>query len=195
MVEKRTDRIQIQNFASRGVEIFDNVERHLQSLVEKAATVNYRGPNALSFKTACVNHAVAFADSTSNTMSQMNNVVQSNTTFIATALGGQNISLDPPTVKIDPPAIDPDESVEAAEDTALRQLHQDIKVIFSSIIALFDENLANFNRLGIDGWWGPEYDNANVALTRLTNDAVETCNQSRTAMMNDVQTQIDILFR
>ena len=35
MVEKRTDRVQIQNYAGRGVELFDRIEVSLQSLVEQ----------------------------------------------------------------------------------------------------------------------------------------------------------------
>lgn len=194
MVEKRTDRIQIQNFATRGVEIFDSVEQNLQVLVEKAANVNYQGPNARAFKTACVNHAVAFAEETTRTMGQMNDVVQANTSFIAQALGGQSISLDPPQVAIQPPAINIDESIEQADDTALNQLRDDIESLFNTVNALFDENLVNFNKLGVDGWWGPEYDNTQGDLTRLTGSAVDSCNQSRAAMVRDVQAQIDALF-
>ena len=194
MVQKRTDRIQIQNYASRGVEIFDSVEQNLQALVEAAATVNYQGPNARAFKTACVDHAVVFADAATKTMFQMNDAVETNTTFIATALGGQRIFLDPPSVAIQPPAISTDESIEQADDAALNHLRDEIETIFSSITSLFEENLTHFNKLGVDGWWGPEYDDALAALTRLTNSAVDTCNQSRTVMMKDVQTQIDILF-
>lgn len=194
MVEKRTDRIQIQYFATRGVEIFDIVEQNLQTLVEKAANVNYQGPNALAFKTACVNHAVAFAEHTTKTMGQMNDVIQANTTFIATALGGNPISLEPPNVTISPPAINIDESIEQADDLALHQLRDDIENIFATVTSLFDENMANFNKLGVDGWWGPEYDNTQGALTRLTSAAVNGCNQSRLAMSNDIQNQIDILF-
>ena len=194
MVQKRTDRIQIQNFANRGIEIFDSVQLKLQALVEEAAGVNYQGPNARAFKTACVNHATAFADETSKTMKQMNDAVQINTTFIATALGGNAISLDPPTVAIQPPTISIDESVEQADDAALDELRQSIESIFTSITSLFDENLNNFNQLRVDGWWGPEYDNTQASLTRLTGSAVDACNQSRTAMMSDVQKQIEILF-
>ena len=194
MVEKRTDRLQIQNFARSGVEIFGRVQQNLQSLVERAAGVNYRGPNARAFKTACVNHALDYAESTSTTMRKMNDVIEQNTSFIAVNLGGERISLEPPAVVIQPPAIDTDESVEAADDTALTQLRQDIENIFSSISSLFEENMSNFNRLGDDGWWGPEYDNTQADLTRLTHAAVDSCNQSRIAMVGDVQTQIDILF-
>ncbi|MYH95343.1 MAG: hypothetical protein F4010_00765 [Cenarchaeum sp. SB0669_bin_11] len=194
MVEKRTDRIQIQEFASRGVDIFDSIEQNIQVLVEKAANVNYQGPNARAFKTACVNHAIDFAEQTTKTMGQMNDAIQTNTTFIATALGGQPISLDPPQVAIQPPAINIDESIEQADDVALHQLRDDTESIFATVTSLFDENLTNFNKLGVDGWYGPEYDNTRDALTRLTGTAVDGCNQSRTAMVKDVQTQIDILF-
>ena len=124
----------------------------------------------------------------------MNDIVQSNTTFIARALGGQPISLDPPRVAIQAPVINIDESIEQADYAALSQLHQDIEIIFNSIISLFQENMANFNRLGIDGWRGPEYDHTQATLIRLTGNAEDGCNRSRDAMMRDVQTQIDILF-
>lgn len=194
MVQKRTDRVQIEDFANRGIEIFDRVEKNFQQLVEKAANVNYHGRNARAFKTACVKRAVDFAASTSMTMTKMSDVVESNTSFIATALGGARIELNPPSVKIQPPTISTDESVEQADDTALNQLRQDVESIFGAVIASFEENLANFNKLGVDGWQGPEYDDTLSALTRLTGDAVDGCNQSRTAMMQDIQTQIDILF-
>lgn len=194
MVEKRTDRIQIKDFASRGVEIFHDVGQNMQTLVEKAATVNYRGPNARLFKTACVNHALQFSEQTTARMVQMNDAIEANTSFIATALGGQPITLNPPTVAIAPPAISADESVEAADDTALNQLRDDTDVIYSSVISLFEENLANFGKLGVDGWWGPEYDATQEALARLTASAVEASNHSRAMMVNDIQTQIDMLF-
>ena len=194
MVEKRTDRVQILEFARQGVEIFNNVEQNLQMLVEKVATVNYRGPNARAFKTSCVRLATGFAESTSRTMTQMSNVVEVNTTYIAKALGGEAISLEPPNVAINPPSIDTDESVEAAEDTALSQLRQDIDNIYTTIVSLFEENLANLTKLGVDGWWGPEYDETHDGLTRLTGTVVDACNQSRSGMMKDIQSQIDLLF-
>ena len=194
MVLKRTDRVQIQDFANRGIEIFDRVEQNLQALVENAATVNYQGPNARAFKTACVSHAVNFAEATTRTMLEMNDIIQSNTSFIAVALGGHAITLDPPNVNITAPSINIDESIEQADQASLGQLHQDIDNIFNSIISLFHENMANFNKLQADGWWGPEYDNTQAALTRLTGTAEDGCTQSRTAMMRDVQTQIDVLF-
>ena len=119
MVQKRTDRVQIQDFANRGIEIFDRVEQTLQALVDSAASVNYQGPNARVFKTACVSHAVDFAGATTRTMTTMNEVVQDNTSFIATALGGQRITLDPPNVTIQSPAINIDESVEQADHRRL----------------------------------------------------------------------------
>ena len=166
----------------------------MQSLVEKAATVNYRGPNARLFKKGCVDHALLFTEQTTAKMVQMNDAIEANTSFIATALGGQPITLQPPTVAISPPDISADESIEAAEDTALNQLRDDVESIYSAIVSLFEDNLANFRKLGIDGWWGPEYDLTLEALTRLTASAVEASNDSRAMMVNDIQTQIDMLF-
>ena len=195
MVVKQTDRIQIQNFANSGVEIFKRVEIKLQELVEKAATVDYQGPNAHAFKTACVRHAVEFAEQTSGTMRQMSEAIEQNTSFIATALGGQHISLDPPRVSITPPTIKSAGGVEKADDTALRGLSGDIDSIFNTIRSQFEENEHNFAALGLNGGWlGPEYENTRAALTRLTQAALEGCDRSRKAMNADIEEQISILF-
>lgn len=194
MVEKRTDRAQIQTYANHSVDIFDQIGVALQSLVEQTAHVNYRGPNARTFKTQCATNAVAFADVTSQTMQRMTEVIQGATTFIAMGLGGRPIVLDTPNVSVPMPVISADESVEAAEDTALLQLRQAADALYSQITSLFEENLGNLERLGIDGWWGPEYDDALHNMSRLTNSAIDRCEQSRTNMTNDIQRQVDILF-
>ena len=194
MVEKRTDRVQIQNFASRGVELFDRIEVSLQSLVEQTANVNYRGPNARMFKTQCASNAVEFAEATNQTMAQMSDLVEDATSFIATALGGQAINLEPPSVSVRMPVISADESVEAAEDTALLQLRQEVDVLYSEVVISFEENLSNLETLGMDGWWGPEYDDALGSMRRLTSVAVDRCEESRTNMTTAIQNQVDMLF-
>ena len=194
MVEKRTDRVQIQNYANRGVDIFDQIESSLQSLVEQTANVNYRGPNALLFKTQCTTNAIDFAQATSQTMEHMSNAIQNATNFIATTLGGNPITLEPPSLGVAMPVISADESVEAADDTALLQLRDQVNVLYSEIVACFEENLGNLERLGVDGWWGPEYDDALTNVQRLTTLAVDRCDQSRNNMATTIQTQVDLLF-
>lgn len=194
MVEKRTDRVQIQNYANRGVDIFDRIEVSIQSLVEQTANVNYRGPNARLFKTQCTTNAVAFAEATNSTMQQMSDLIEDATTFIATTLGGQPINLEPPNVSVHMPVISADESVEAAEDTSLNQLQQEVTVLYSEVVTLFEENLANLEALGVDGWWGPEYDEALVSMQRLTGAAIDRCDASRAEMTSAIQTQVDALF-
>ena len=194
MVEKRTDRAQIRSYASRGVEIFDGIEGSLQALVEQTANVNYRGPNARLFKTQCTTNAVAFAEATNSTMQQMSNLIEEATTFIATTLGGQRISLEPPSVSVRMPVISADESVEAAEDTALNQLEQEVTVLYSEVVTLFEENLTNLEALGVDGWWGPEYEEALASMQRLTGAAIDRCDASRGEMTSAIQTQVQMLF-
>ena len=194
MVEKRTDRVQIQNYANRGVEVFDRIEVSVQSLVEQTANVNYRGPNARMFKTQCATNAVEFAEATNQTMVQMSELIEGATSFIATALGGQAIGLEPPNVTVRMPVISGDDSVEAAEDTALLQLRQEVDVLYAEVVALFEENLGNLETLGVDGWWGPEYDDALASMQRLTGVAVDRCEESRANMTNAIQTQVDMLF-
>ncbi len=194
MVEKRTDRQQILTYARAGVEIFNGLEAQIIRLVDNTAAVNYRGANAVQFKTKCTNAAVDFGNETQQRMTQMSNVVQEATTFIATALGGQRITLEPPTIAVVMPAIDTDESVEAAEDNALVQLRTDVSASFNEMVRLFEENLTNFNSLGVDGWWGPEYDEAQVSLNQLTRGAIDACQQAEAAITTDITTQVEVLF-
>ena len=194
MVIKRTDRVQIQNYAQSGVELFDQIETQLLILVEHTATVNYFGPNAHTFKTACATNAVDFAEATSRTMFRMSYLIEDATSFIAEALGGQRITLEPPSVSVALPTINADEGFEQAESEALHHLRQQVDGLYATIVSLFDQNLKNFDRLGTDGWLGPEYDEARLAMGQLTTLAVDRCDQSRTTMTTTIQQQIDALF-
>ena len=84
--------------------------------------MNYRGPNARMFKTQCASNAVDFAEGTNQTMVQMSDLVEGATSFIATRVGWSGrLIWRHPSVSVLMPVISADESVEAAEDTALLQ--------------------------------------------------------------------------
>lgn len=193
MTVKQTDRVQIQKFGTEGVALFDEIEVQLKALVDETATVNYRGQNALDFKTKCTQNAVDFAAYATQSMQQMSDSITDATTYIASALGGAPISLEPPTVIIQMPSIDADTSVETAEDGPLIALRDNVKTICDQIEANFTQNKANLQALGSDGWVGPEYDEAVVEVNGLTESMVEVVDNTRTVMMQDINSQLAAL--
>lgn len=193
MTVKQTDRAQIVAFGDRGREIFDQIEIQLRNLVTNVADVNYRGRNAFEFKTACVNYSVDFSNTCTTNMQMISSSITNATTYIATALGGDSINLEPPTVMIEAPAVSADTSVESAEDGPLITLRGTVEASFNEIDRLFSENLTNFQGLGNDGWIGPEYDAALDDVTRITLKANEEIGASRTTIVNAINAQLQAL--
>jgi hypothetical protein len=190
---KQTDRAQIMQFGERGVEIFNEVEGLLRALVDQTAGVHYRGANALEFKTKCANNAVDFANRCTQSMQQMSTAITDATTYIATALGGSPISLDPPMVTVEMPAIDADTSVEAAEDEPLRTLRDDVSTTCDQINTLFEENHSNLQALGQEGWVGPEYDEVLSQVTSLTLVVTDDVTSTKTVITGDISGQLEAL--
>ena len=193
MTVKQTDRVQITQYGERGVEIFNQIEGLLRALIDETATVNYRGANALDFKTKCTNHAVDFGNVCTQSMQQMSTAISEATTQIATALGGSPINLDPPTVTLQLPGIDADTSVETAEDAPLLALRDTVQSTCDQIAGLFEENLTNLQALGQDGWIGPEYDEALSQVSALTTTVTDDVTNTRTAISGDITGQLDAL--
>jgi hypothetical protein len=193
MTVKQTDRVQIESFGTRGRELFDQIEGQLKTLVINVAGVNYEGANAFEFKTACTNYTVDFANVCNSNMQNISQTITNATSYIAQALGGQPISLDPPTVAVESPAINADTSVETAEDGPLLTLRDTVTTNFNAIESCFNENLSNFQSLGVDGWIGPEYDAALDDVTLITTKASEEVTAARTTIANAINAQLQAL--
>ncbi len=193
MTVKQTDRVQIQKFGTDGVALFNEIEVLFKGMVDETATVNYAGQNALDFKTKCTQNAVDFAQYCTTGMQQMAASITEATTYIASALGGAPIDLEPPTIAIEMPSIDADTSVETAEDGPLVSLRDAVKSICDQVEAKFEQNQTNLANLGADGWVGPEYDEALSEVTTLTTNIVEAVTNTRTVMMTDIDNQLQAL--
>lgn len=193
MTIKQTNRDLIKQFAQNGKDLFDQIELDLKSLVVQTAEVAYTGQNALTFKTNCTKAAVDFSVSCSQTMTQISDVVSEQTSHIATALGGDAIHLEPPTLQIEMPKIDADTSVEMADSKPLTGLRTSIERSFNEIENAFQDNLNNLVTLGQEGWIGPEYDETLSQVSSLTNAAVIEVGEAKTKMAGDISTQLESL--
>lgn len=193
MTTKQTDREQIQQFGTRGVEIFNEVETLMAAVVDETATVAYRGENALQFKTKCTQNAVDFGNRCTTAMQSIATTISDATSFIAQNLGGSAISLEPPSVNIEMPSIESDTSVESADAGPLRTLSNNIQSTFGNMTDLFEENLSNLEALGSDGWIGPEYDEALSQVSTITSSILEDIDNTKTVMVTDITGQLEAL--
>jgi len=192
-ITKQTDRAQIQNYSNTGISLFNQIEAGLLNLVGETAVVAYKGANALAFKTKCTSNAVEFANTCSQNMQQMSDIITQACTFIASALGGAVITLDPPTMVVDLPAIDADTSVESATDGPLRDLAMSTGRIYDAVEQSFAANLQAFTSLGATGWVGPEYDDALGQIQSLTTAINASIANSRSVMVADINNQLTAL--
>lgn len=192
-ITKQTDRVQIVAYGRQGVELFDQIEILLDGLIDETAGVAYRGANALEFKTKCTGNVVDFSSVCTKNMQAMAAAVTEAATFIATRLGGDPISLEPPAMAPKMPPIDADTSVESATDEPLRQLAANTTSTYNQIEQAFDANLLAFQNLGTTGWIGPEYDGALTEVMGLTKSTRGAIDNSRSVMRADIENQLTAL--
>ena len=193
MTTKQTDRKLIEQFGTDGEEIFDQIEIELKNMVQEMADVAYKGQNALNAKTKWTQMAVDFANDCTNIMQQMSQVVTEQTTFTATALGGDAINLEPPTVAVELPTISADTSIEMAESGPLTDLRASISASCDQVELGFRNNLDNLTALGAEGWVGPEYDETHGQVSGLTESISGTVAESKTTMTEDITNQLQVL--
>lgn len=193
-MKKQTDTERIMAYGRTGVELFDQIELKLKSLVDETAEVLYNGMRARDFKTTCTDNAVTFSESCTKNMGEMSEVIRSASSYISTNLGGQEITLEPPTVMINMPEIIVDESIETADSGVLNGLMSSCNSIYGEIDGLYQENLTAFTNLGVeDAWIGPEYDDALTQVTALTKSMQDGIEESRTIMETAIKNQLSDL--
>jgi len=191
MVKKQTRRADIEAYGDRGIEIFDEIEAKLRELIEEAATVEYNGMRARNFKETCADNAVEFGSVCSTNLQQMAEAVKMASSFIAQNLGGQEVRLEPPTVKITRPAIIVDEEIETADSSILTTLQTNCNRIYRDIDGLYNDHLDAFTSLGTtEAWIGPEYDDALGQIGKLTRVASGSVEESRKMMDEAIANQM-----
>lgn len=184
MVVKQTKMDEIDDYGTRGIGYFDDIEVQLKELIAETAEVVYNGLRARDFKTTCTQNAIDFNTVASRNMNQMAQVVKDASSFIATNLGGRELNLEPPPEKIIAmPDLNVDDTIETADDGVLKGLQARCTSVYDAVAELFDRHMQDFDNLGAsEAWVGPEYDSAQADLHDLTSKMHQGIEESRNVM-------------
>ena len=107
----------VRAYGNSAQEIFAGVQSALEGLVTDVVNVNYKGENAVEFKTGCGNLAAEFGTALNKDMRAIADAVQDSTTNIARALGGGPVVIEFSGGMVTVPAVPPGDGTYSA-DTA-----------------------------------------------------------------------------
>lgn len=192
---KQTKRQQILNYGDIGKDLFDKIEIDMGKLAQECADVAYQGPRSDKFKTDCIGFAMNFSYACTDAMIAMTTAVNANTSFIAEALGGDHIGLEPPTKKsLVTPTFTPYSDTEMVDGGEIRRMRDSAVSYFNAVRGYFGDNEKAFLALGSNGGWiGDEYEDARDQLVKITGGALETCDTSEQSLVTRVNDQLTAL--
>lgn len=182
----------IMQYASHANEIFATVRSTLDALVESAVAVNYKGPNAVEFKTKCGQLAVEFANALNHDVQRIAEAVSASTTAIADSLGGQHIQLDVNVTPIGMPSVPQGDGSVELDTGGLQAFGDSARSQFSNIEANLGEHLS---ALQATDWTGNAKDQAVSSVSTFTDHACSNVAATSTKMMNYVKEQVEATLR
>src|SRR5690606_12313846 len=83
----------VRAYGQSAQEMFGSIRTSLEALVADAVSVDYYGPNAVSFKTKCGELASELANALTLDMTKIADAVRSTTSNIAASLGGGPVDI------------------------------------------------------------------------------------------------------
>lgn len=152
-------------YADSANAIFDSVRSSLDALVAEAVGVNYKGENAVEFKTECGRMAVDFANALNADIQAIASAVSASTSAISASLGGQPVTLDVNVQPFEMPAVPASDGSVELDTSGLSALSDSAASHFESIGENVADHLAS---LQATDWEGGAKDNAVSAISTYT---------------------------
>lgn len=169
MTVKSTDRAQIVRFGDKCSSLFDEIEILMVGSLEEASIENAWTEALVPLANFCV-----------DTMRRMNTAMVEATVFIATALGGAPVDLNPPTTTFNTKGNGEARGASVASENAGPK--SGFIARLDAIELAFNSILVDLEELGSSGWIGDEYDDLLSNWTILTAHVVEAIENTRSSI-------------
>lgn len=171
----RVEPSSLMTYQGQASDAFGVVGQTLGVMVEEAGAINYKGPNAVAFKTECSRMVRDFAQSVSDDMSRIATAVAQTTSAIAGSLGGQPIMIDIPRITSEEVRIDdPGDGTVELDTTGLEAFDLAVAAHFATIKGQFEEHVGALSRTDWHGNAKLEAVNAVTAYTEQAKEAIDT---------------------
>lgn len=180
----------VRAYGNSAQEIFAGVQSALEGLVTDVVNVNYKGENAVEFKTGCGNLAAEFGTALNKDMRAIADAVQDSTTNIARALGGGPVIIEFSGGMVTVPAVPPGDGTYSADTAGLEALKGTVNNRLGAITQHLDDN---YQRLNATAWTGNAKDQAMQTVSGFTNKAKTKVTETSTTLTNYIERQLETL--
>lgn len=184
------DPTSVRSYGNAAQEIFGAVRNDLEGLVNDVVTVDYKGENAVDFKTRCGQLAADFATALTADLRAIADAVQSSTSNITQALGGAPVVIQFNGGAVSVPAVPPGDGTYSVDPSGLESLKGTARNRFGSITEHLNTHLS---RLTNTAWTGQAKDNAVQAVTTFTNNARGKVQEAAANLTGYIDRQLEAL--
>lgn len=182
----RVNPTSVRNYGTTAQTCFNDMRTALVQVVDQVANVHYFGPNATMFKQNSGQVAALFANKLSQDMKAMATAVQDSTSSIASALGGEPLTITVETSPISPPDVPTVDYVDL-DTSALAALGPLIGARFSDLEGVLERNL---RELSSTDWSGTAKDSAVEKVRIYTVKSVKSCEEAKESLQKFISDQL-----
>lgn len=186
----RVDPGSIRAYGANAQEIFGQIRVGLESLVQDAVNVEYRGENAIKFKTDCGRMAADFATALTADLRSIADAVRASTSHITSALGGGPVSIEVNGGTVNVPPVPAGDGTYSADPAGLETLKGTVRNRFGAVKDQFD---AHLSRLQSTDWAGQAKDQAVQAVTQFTSSAKSKTDEATSSLTSFIEQQLEAL--
>lgn len=184
------DPASVRAYGGSAQEIFGVIRTDLEGLVNDVVSVEYKGENAVQFKTDCGTLAADFGTALTADLRAIADAVQASTTNITQALGGGPVIIQFDGGAVSVPAVPQGDGTYSADPTGLEALKGTVKTRFGSITEQLNTHLS---KLTSTVWTGHAKDQAVQAVSSFTNSAKGKVEEATSTLTNFIDRQLEAL--
>lgn len=192
MSDVRVNPASVRGYGSTAQETFGQIRTTLETLVSDAVSVDYYGPNAVTFKTKCGQIAADLANALTKDMTAIADAVKQTTSNIAASLGGPPVDIQFNGATINPPAVPQGDESVGANMPALEGFKGTASSHFQGISEQFTNHLSSLQKTD---WIGTAKENAVGAVTQFTNSAKTKVEEAGKEMGAYIDDQVEAITR
>ena len=180
----------VRAYGTAAQEIFGAIRHDLEGLVSDVVNVDYKGENAVDFKTRSGQLAADFATALTADLRAIADAVQSSTTNITQALGGGPVVIQFNGGAVSVPAVPQGDGTYSADPSGLEALKGVARNRFGSITEQLN---AHLSRLTSTAWSGNAKEQAVQAVTTFTNNARAKVDEASSNLTGYIDRQLEAL--
>ncbi len=186
----RVDPQSIRGYGTSAQEIFGRIRADLESLVQDVVNVEYKGENAVQFKTDCGRMAADFATALAADLRTIADAVRTSTSNITRALGGGPVVIQVDGGAVNVPPVPPGDGTYSADPSGLENLKGTVRNRFAAVNEQFTTHLS---KLQATDWTGNAKEQAVQSVTHFTTKAKSKVGEATREVTGYIEKQLEAL--